>query len=443
VKLRDRAVHRLKTFLSLFLAYSGLLFLIRRRQCPRIQVVAYHRVRPADEMAQCAHPERNVSTTSFEKQLQALGRLCQIVSLAELQEIIAGERPLARHVALVTLDDGYRDNYEHALPILHRLGIPATFFLSLGFVEEGRGIWFDRLAVALRAWDRGARERRELRSMLPARLAEAFDAPLPEQERLQQAEAYAAGLPILERRALLKCLTPELVPAPGATPNHPLTWDEVRQMRELGMDIGAHGVSHTSLTLMSPAEARSEIEASVHGIEARVGTPVTAFAYPGGEADPAVARMLAEAGFRVAFTLDPRPNGPGDDPLLLGRRRLSEASARSALRGFSRAWFWCEVAGIFDALFPRHDHAASKLDSAAEPELRWTGPLECTRLPHEPELDWFSGAAAPLEPTRVADTRLHPKQPREASAPAPAPAPAAPLAVPPPTPRPVHSRIFT
>ena len=433
---RDRALHRIKTALSLLLAYTGLLFLIRRHQTPRIHVVAYHRVRPAEEMAQCAHPERNVSTASFEKQLHALGRLCRIVSLSELQEILAGERPLLRHVALVTLDDGYRDNYEHALPILHRLGIPATFFLSLGFVEEGRGFWFDRLAVALRAWDRGARERRELRTMLPAKLAEAFDAPLPEQERLQQAEAYAAALPIQERRALLKSLTPELVPAPGETPNHPLTWDEVREMREMGMNIGAHGVSHTVLTLLSAEEARAEIEESLHGIEARVGTPATAFAYPGGEADPAVASMLGEAGVRVAFTLDPRPNGPKDDPLLLGRRRLCEASSRSALRDFSRAWFWCELAGIFDALFPQHTHAAPTLELPATPELRWTGPLECTRLPHEPELDWLS-AASTNEATDADDLRRLPTQ-----APVPAPAPAAPLPLPPPSAPGMHSRIF-
>ena len=172
--MHERLQHFVESLWSIVLVRSGLWFLLHRLRRPRILVLAYHRVTP--DASPWTYPERCVSTATFEKQLLALRRVYDFISLDELDAILASEKPLERHVALVTFDDGYRDVYEQALPILQRHGIPALLFLSLGFVGERRSFWFDRLAQALQTWDGDASLQQRLRPLLPPPLAAAFEA---------------------------------------------------------------------------------------------------------------------------------------------------------------------------------------------------------------------------------------------------------------------------
>src|SRR5262249_50399979 len=133
----DRAIHWMKVSCAACLGATGVLRLVHRLRRPHVLVLAYHRVTPDAELPQSAYPAMHVSTTTFAKQLQALALLYRIVPMAEAQAILAGKQPLRRHVAVVTFDDGYHDNFQHALPILAAVGVPATFFVSVGFVDRG------------------------------------------------------------------------------------------------------------------------------------------------------------------------------------------------------------------------------------------------------------------------------------------------------------------
>ena len=84
------------------------------------------------------HPHRpNLASTPevFERHLQWLNEHCRIVSFADLIGQ-ANVGPTDKTVAAITFDDGYDDNYSHALPLLLRYRIPATFFITAGFVER-------------------------------------------------------------------------------------------------------------------------------------------------------------------------------------------------------------------------------------------------------------------------------------------------------------------
>jgi peptidoglycan/xylan/chitin deacetylase (PgdA/CDA1 family) len=374
-KLRRRAIHVLKTLLALAIARTGLLRLLLQLRSPGIFVFVYHRVTADDEQNPCAISHMHVTQSSFDRQLGALRQLFRVVPMSELRSILDGTRPLEEHVALVTFDDGYRDNYDGALPILMRYQVPATFFLSIGFVDERRSFWFDRLADALRAWDRRPGDRERLRSMMPAPLMAAFDAPLRSAERLERAAHFLATLPVQERRALMKRLLPELVPPTDASRSRPLSWGEVQRMRELGMEVGGHGISHTSLTRMSSDEIDAEVRESLQRVGRRIGERVTAFAYPNGSADPEVARLARAAGAELGFTRTPGANRCDDNPLLLGRFTVSEQSSRSAFHHFSRSYFWCEISGVF-AFLSRLRRRSQQLPQQAA-ALRWTGPLDC------------------------------------------------------------------
>ncbi len=401
---RARCGHWLRTLGSGLIFHTGLYLLLRCMQRPRILVLAYHRVTPPEQEPQWDYPHRTVTTTTLEKQLLALRRFYRFVSMQELQDILESKKPLRRHVAFVTFDDGYRDNYEHALPILERLRVPAMFFLSLGFVGERRNFWFDRLADACRAWENGGRDRARLRSLLPAPLAAIFEARAPWAERLQRAVRFVARLPVQERRALLKRLAPDPHQAEHDQ-SQALTWTEVRHLREQGMSIGAHGLTHTTLTRMNAAGAKRELEESITGVALGSGAPVVAFAYPHGATDPEVAQWAFEAGARLAFTLEPRENRPGDDPMRLGRHNVCEQTSRSATGRFSTALFACTIAGWIGRR--RKQRAASvHATGAANFDLSWTGPQEASggtaRLPIDRTPAAKVSAAARVEGQRAA-----------------------------------------
>ena len=97
---------------------------------PRVTVLLYHRVTDA------TRDNLTVGIEQFDRQMGLLRKHCHVLSLDEvlqIRRISRSERPLVA----VTFDDGYLDNYEHAVPILLRHGIPAAFFVSTGIVATG------------------------------------------------------------------------------------------------------------------------------------------------------------------------------------------------------------------------------------------------------------------------------------------------------------------
>jgi peptidoglycan/xylan/chitin deacetylase (PgdA/CDA1 family) len=347
--------HGLKSAVAIVLDASGLLRWVHRRRRPHILVLAYHRVTPDDDMAACAYPAMHVAASTFRAQLRALRQMYRVIPMTELQALLQGARPLDAPVAVITFDDGYRDNARVALPILIEENLPATFFVSLDFVDRARPFWFDRLAVAAGACGSATAATLGAEAGLPPRLVAALVASQPFAQRVRAAAAYLKTLPDGEREAVVAALERAVsVPAAGA---EPMTWDEVRGLRAAGMQVGAHGVRHGILTRMPAAEARREIADSVTAIAERVGAPVTEFAYPNGDADAVVARLARECGVQLGFTMAGRSVQPGGDPLRIARRNVCEDTSRGVRGRFSRAYFWCEITGVFDVLTGRHTRA--------------------------------------------------------------------------------------
>jgi peptidoglycan/xylan/chitin deacetylase (PgdA/CDA1 family) len=347
-------VHGAKSLFAAAALRTGVLRAWHRGKGPHVLVLAFHRVTPEAELAACAYPAMHVSTRSFEAQLLALRELYRIVPMRELQAILSGQAPLDGPVAVITFDDGYRDNYQHALPILVRLGIPATFFLSWGFVDGGQGFWFDRLADAARAWDTDAAARDRLAAVLPVPVAAALAGSGSFQMRLRAATAMLKTVPDAERERLVDAAA---VAAGGgaaaAWHSEPLRWDEVAAMQAAGMRMAAHGVRHGILTRMAPETAADEIRKSVTAIGQRTGTAIEEFAYPNGDTDDTVTRLASEAGVQLGFTMRHDHVRPGDDRLRLARRNVCEDTSRGAGGQFSKAYFWCEITGLFDRVLGR------------------------------------------------------------------------------------------
>src|SRR3954463_14856710 len=123
---------------------SGLGALLRVAPAWRgLLALTYHRIgTPGDEPLDRAMWDATLE--EFDAQAGFLARNFDVVGPEDV-----GPRPAGRHV-LITFDDGYRDNYTHALPILRAHGATATFFLTTGFLDRPRLSWWDEIAWMVR-----------------------------------------------------------------------------------------------------------------------------------------------------------------------------------------------------------------------------------------------------------------------------------------------------
>jgi peptidoglycan/xylan/chitin deacetylase (PgdA/CDA1 family) len=222
---------------------------------------------------------------------------------------------------IVTLDDGYRDTYTHAFPVLRKYGIPATVYLIVHSVETGELPWYDRVFLAAQVTDKKFLELDALgRCSVPKGRA----------RRLTlggQMVAQLAQLPNDDRRRC--CLELErLVPLPKAErTNRMLDWTAVRTMRKEGISFGSHTLTHANVTRLTPAELEDELGTSKAIMERRMEIPVLDFAFPFGRlsADGAEqAKVLCRLGYRSAVTTAGGLNRPGADGFTLRRSEMAE-----------------------------------------------------------------------------------------------------------------------
>ena len=125
-----------------------LLLWIRLRN--RAVVLMYHRVIDREDRDKAySHPGIIVETSTFERHLRFLRTHFHVASLREFRDRMISGRPFAKRTCLITFDDGWQDNYTHAFPLLAKHELPATIFLTSGFVGTGRRFWQESLAHSL------------------------------------------------------------------------------------------------------------------------------------------------------------------------------------------------------------------------------------------------------------------------------------------------------
>ena len=212
-------------------------------------------------------------------------------------DALYGGRIPARALA-ITFDDGYADNEEVAAPILHRLGLTATFFVSTGFLGDGC-MWNDRVIEAIRACDAPELDLR------PCGLGlHPLDSPAARRRAIDTTLVDIKHLPSAQRATT----TEAIVAAAGGRPSPPLMMRpaQVRRLRELGMEVGAHTVSHPILTRLPPEAAFDEMHRGKRELEEILREPVGLFAYPNGvpvqDYAPEHVRMVRECGFDAAVS---------------------------------------------------------------------------------------------------------------------------------------------
>lgn len=293
-------------------------------------VIGYHRVvEDFESSAKDSIPAMLLSRRMLEHHLDWIGRRFRFVSLDELGARLEATDGRRDPVAAITFDDGYRDFYHHALPVLKRKGVPAAVFVVTGMVGEKRAQIHDRLYLLLarrfRPGSGGPTAFQTTRHML---------------ETLSQAE--------IEK--VIQTLESEVsITEDVFRPFYPLTWEMLHEIRGAGITVGSHTRTHVLMPNESKQRIMDEAAGSRAEIETKLGAAVRHFSYPGGCFDKVAVDAVAAAGYRFGYTTCTHRDKAF--PLLtVPRTILWENSCRDSQGSFSGSIMNCQIHHAFDLL---------------------------------------------------------------------------------------------
>ncbi len=289
---------------------------VKARFGPRCVIWLYHRVADSasDPYGLCVSPEH------FEEQMQVIHDIATPMRLTEVVRRLRAD-DLPERAVCVTFDDGYQDNLYTAKPILERLDIPATVFMTTGSVGRQREFWWDELERIFFATD-SLPDRMELE--VSGQFIEmdlgygqaSMEAPRPHRTwtvmepdpptarhaafqvlypilRLQSPETQTAALDRLLEWAGLERYVRET--------HRALEPDEVCVLGDGRLiDIGGHTISHPDLPTVGERVRREEIRQCKNILAQWLGNSVRSFAYPYGSFSESTVAEVSQAGYDFA-----------------------------------------------------------------------------------------------------------------------------------------------
>lgn len=262
----------------------------------RLSVFYFHRTLAEPDPLLPGEPDARM----FDRILGWIGAQFRVLDPLEACERLY-DGTLPSRPAVITFDDGYRDNYTVALPILQRRRILAAFFVATGFLDGGM-MFNDRVIEAVR---------RHPGSSLPAPIGPGGSPEaLPVRNNGERSRAIdrilhaIKHLPAGERMERVAALERDS----GVSPRSGMMMraGEVAALSRAGMHVGGHTRTHPILRILADEDARREIEGGLDDLAGITGTRPVLFAYPNGrpgdDFDARHVGMVAQAGCRYAFT---------------------------------------------------------------------------------------------------------------------------------------------
>jgi peptidoglycan/xylan/chitin deacetylase (PgdA/CDA1 family) len=265
-------------------------------------VATLHHVAPGTASAFAPNALLSITPEFLDRFLgQFIAKGWRFVSVDEMT--VGGDAGADGRRIAVTLDDGYRDNFEHALPVFRRHRVPFTIFVCPGFCERSAELWWEALERIIAAADtvEGPGNAASLPTRNPAEKAEAFRLwTLWLTTKADETEQRRAIRALSERHGLdLAALARELV----------MDWSEVGEIAADPLcSLGAHTMTHPALARLAADTALREIGDSIEAIAAKTGKRPTSLAFPYGYPAAAGAReagLAAQAGLLSSFTTQP------------------------------------------------------------------------------------------------------------------------------------------
>lgn len=302
-----------KALVARALSAAGLTPFLGKSLCPAhrdVRILAYHRVWDIGREETFPYDSELVSATSadFAWQMDYVRRHFDPLTFRQFLAALDEREPMPARPVIVTFDDGFADNFTHAFPILRDCGVPATVFLATDSVGESGTYWYDRLAHLVHTANRAAVPVPWLET--PLRLGTTH---AERRAALRQVLSVLKRVPNALRLEAQEYFESELALSPEQPDERSgaMTWDQVREMADAGIEFGSHTCSHPILANLTDDELEHELVDSRKSIERELGRPVDVLSYPVGGAtafDNRVRKAVAAAGYRLGVAYLPGMN---------------------------------------------------------------------------------------------------------------------------------------
>ena len=332
---RQQLIYRVKRTAARLLYSLGLMqawqaITLRRRAV----VLMYHRVLTAEQRRRAgSHPALVVDADTFARQMAFLKEHFVVMSVAQFAEHLEQRRPFPPSTCIITFDDGWHDNYQNAVPVLARLGLPSLIFLPINYIGGRRVFWQEALVQLLHRAISQVREQPDSRAAIEAVLKPVGLAGVLEMNATDPKAALFSIVTEQKRlsREAIEQLVGDLARAIGVEPEELahadgfIDWSQVEEMSRQGVTFGGHGLEHLLLTQVSDAQVDREVTGSKAALDQRLREPTPTFSYPNGYCTPKVAEKVKSVGYRLAFIATGGPVTCNDDPWTVGRVNIHES----------------------------------------------------------------------------------------------------------------------
>ena len=233
--------------------------------------------------------EDDVPLGAFRRMLIELGK---VFEFSPLDHLVLSERDRRKPRIYLTFDDGLKNQWETAYPVLEEMAIPATFYVCPGLIDSGSGIWTWELKEMLEVMEPG--NRKEIAAALGCESADAASIMASMLELAQENR--------IKMEQLARSLAHSARNDTGRNGRYRLMdWGDLRRMDPALITIGSHTLTHPMVDSLTPDQAEHEISGSRALLETRLGRPVHHFCYPNGRVGP-VAEEFVRKSYLTAVT---------------------------------------------------------------------------------------------------------------------------------------------
>ena len=247
-----------------------------------ITILLYHGVTEHENVGITNHANKHLSLSEFSDQMAWLSSNANLLSMDEVAEMFQKNLPFPEKSVAVTFDDGYKNNYTTAMPILDEYKIPTTFYIAAGMIGEDDLFWVDKIETCIEKTEEECIEINMGENTVKYNL----DNNENKLHALYSIKKYCKLSSQKEVDAIVMELTKatKVNPTVGDNPNYStMNWDEVRELhKNKKYIIGGHSVKHEIFSNLDTEFMKSTIQKSVEILSKELNSTIEHYSYPEG-----------------------------------------------------------------------------------------------------------------------------------------------------------------
>jgi len=272
----------IRKIINIFFYYLGFYHILKFINRKKIRILMYHGVENKQTDFNLDISSLVISTKNFEKQIKSLSKSYNIMSMHDLTNHIKKKIPFPSNSVIITFDDGLKNNFINAFPILQKYNTKATIFLITDYIDTLKISWLNKLVYILK-------------KIGISKFIEEFKNKFPAYSNLLEKTGQNNIIDRIifllidkvndnVRRKFIQNLynKSKIKINKEKIKDLYLSWEEIRKMNDAGISFGSHTSTHEVLSLLDYEKAKKEILNSKKNIEVRLNKEINLFAYPYG-----------------------------------------------------------------------------------------------------------------------------------------------------------------